>query len=56
MSETDDEPVEVLDADGAGLSVTNAVTTAATSPSVMIPPKTAIQSVRLLIAVACRKG
>ena len=56
MSETDDEPVEVLDADGPRLSVTNAVTTAAPSPSAMIPPKTAIQSVRLLIAVACRKG
>jgi hypothetical protein len=56
VSETDDEPVDVLDADGTGLSVTNAVTTAAPSPSAMIAPKTTIQSVRLLIPVACRKG
>ena len=53
MSETDDE---VLVADDPLLSVTNAVTTAAPSPSAMIPPKTTIQSVRLLIPVACRKG
>ena len=56
MSETDDEGAEVLDADGPPLSVTNAATTAAPSPSATIPPKTTIQSVRLLIPVACRKG
>ena len=54
MSDTD-ERVEVLDADPP-LSVTNAVTTAAPSPIATIPPKTAIQSVRLFIAVACRKA
>jgi hypothetical protein len=55
VSETDDAPVEVLDAEGPPLSVTNAVTTAAPSPSATIPPKMANQSVRLLIPVACRK-
>jgi hypothetical protein len=56
VSATDDDPVDAPDADGSPLSVTNVATTAAPRPSVMIPTNTAIQSFRLFIPVACRKG
>jgi hypothetical protein len=55
VSATDDDPVDVPDADGSPLSVTNAATTAAPRPSAMMPTNTAIHSVRLFIPVACRK-